>query len=89
MKAPRCMFCIYLKEMDIQCKGSANGVKQTQVFVTSPDVIGTCTSQSEKEKTSQVQARVAAKRAFFKMSHPSENLYSCREGKPLPLLGDI
>lgn len=49
--------------MDVQCKGSAKGFKQTEVFVTSPDVIDT--SQSKNEKTSQVQARVVAKRAFF------------------------
>lgn len=75
------MFCIYLKEVDVQCKGSAKGFKQTEVFITSPDVIGTCTNQSKKEKHSEVQARVVTKRAIFLISCPSETLYSCQEEK--------
>lgn len=81
------MFCIYLKEVDVQCKGSAKGFKQTEVFITSPDVIGTCTNQSKKEKHSEVQARVVTKRAIFLISCLSETLYSCQEEKESLCLG--
>lgn len=81
------MFCIYLKEVDVQCKGSAKGFKQTEVFITSPDVIGICTNQSKKEKHSEVQARVVTKRAIFLISCPSETLYSCQEEKESLCLG--
>lgn len=75
------MFCIYLKKVDVQSKGSVRGFKQTEMFITSPDVIGTCTNHSKKEKNSEVQAKVVTKRAFFKISYPSETLYSCYEEK--------
>lgn len=81
------MFCIYLKKVDVQCKGSTKGFKQTEAFITSLDVIGTCTNQSKKEKLSEVQARVAAKSAIFLISCPSETLYSCQEEKESLRLG--
>lgn len=65
MKVPCCMFSIYLKEMDSQCKGSAKGFKQTEMLVASPDVTGTCTSQSKKEKKFTSLSKGYCKKGIF------------------------